>query len=438
MTFTTPCDRFSLIPLGCAKNMVDSEIIAGTLMAAGARFVDSGDSPDWLIITTCAFIESAKQESINTILKAAAEKDANTRLAVVGCLVQRYGEELLAAIPEIDLLVGVNHEHDLPRVLTQHQRRVIMRPRREFTPPGRETTRCLFSSENLYAYLKIADGCSRACRYCIIPRLRGAFHSKPLPYILQEARALTEQGIREINLVSQDTVAYGRDLIPGRDLVTLLEGLDALTGRFYLRLLYLNPAGVTDKLIKAVRDLDKVPPYFDIPIQHISNRVLERMGRQSKERDIRRVLERVRSLIPGATIRTTVMVGFPGETDADFEQLLAFIEQAEFDRLGAFVYSDEPWAKAHRMDNKVPADIAALRRDGIMAAQQRVALRKNRRVIGTIQPAIVGAYEARLLSQAPEIDGVLTLETSVPAGLYRVRVTAAGPYDFHGEVVHAA
>ncbi|MFZ0135325.1 MAG: 30S ribosomal protein S12 methylthiotransferase RimO [Desulfobacterales bacterium] len=408
-----------LASLGCARNQIDSEVMLGRLKAAGALFTDTPEDAEVIIVNTCSFIESAADESIDTILGLAAYKSEGRcrRLIVTGCLPERYRREIVRAIPEVDVFLGTGA---FDRIVAAAEGQLdadrCLLPDPDALPPAGTGVPRERGSRGM-AYVKIAEGCDRRCTYCIIPRLRGRQKSRPVADVVAEARQLLASGARELVLVSQETTAYGRDLKPPADLAHLLTGLAALpvgpgADDFWIRFLYGHPQSIDDNLLKAVARHANICSYFDIPIQHASAAVLKKMGRHYGPDDLRRLLDRIRSLMPEAALRTTVIVGFPGETDADFDQLLRFVESERFDHLGCFVYSDAEDLAAHKVPDHVPPAAARLRHRTLMTRQQEISAARNLNYRGKTLAVLVedhpeeGLYVGRTEFQAPEVDGV--------------------------------
>ncbi|HWC02800.1 MAG TPA: 30S ribosomal protein S12 methylthiotransferase RimO [Methylomirabilota bacterium] len=406
-----------LLSLGCPKNQVDGELMLGLLAQDGVAPVDRAEAADCVVVNTCAFIDRAKQESIETILELATWKAAapGRRLVVTGCLPQRYGAELLTEMPEIDALVGTG---ELPRIVDVVRRLDARAAWIAGAPPGyvyRADAPRVRLGRVPYAYVKIAEGCSMGCTFCAIPLMRGRHRSRPLGDIVTEVAALARDGVQEVVLVSQDTLAWGKDLPgPGRsDFGDLLLALSE-TAVPWLRYLYLHPAHVTDRLI-AKLGRARALPYVDMPIQHADDAVLRAMRRGVTGRRMAEIVAALRDAIPGATLRTTVLVGFPGETDAAFETLLAFLDEVRFDRVGSFVYSAEEGTPAAALAAPVPAEVAEERARLVQETQDRMAWERQAALLGSVQDVLIDgpsqdpafAWEGRTGAQAPEIDGVV-------------------------------
>ncbi len=441
-------EKVSLVSLGCPKNLVDAEVMLGCLAKEGFEVTTDEREADIIIVNTCSFIKEAKQESVDTILDLADRKhDARCRLLVVtGCLPQRYQEELAKELPEVDIFVGTGDYPRIAEIITE--RRETSEQLRYTGDPNfiyDEELPRLKSSPHYSAYLKIAEGCSNCCSYCVIPSLRGAFRSRPLAKLLEEARCLVAGGAREINLIAQDITGYGRDLANGTSLERLIDELAKLDELRWIRLLYSYPDGITDGLIELIKREDKVCNYLDIPLQHISDPVLRRMNRRSSEAEIRGLIGRLRAEIPDITLRTSLIVGFPGETDEDFKNLLHFVEEAQFDRLGVFCYSREEGTPAAEMPDQVSERIKRERYKKLMRAQARVSFKRNRRLVDTVEQVIVEGYseETELLlrgrtsRQAPDIDGqvYITAGNAQVGDIVNLRITDSSDYDLIGEIV---
>jgi len=434
--------NFHLVSLGCARNLVDSEVMTGKLREAGCVPVPDPEDADVIVVNTCSFIEAAANESIDTILALAAYKQDGIcrRLIVTGCLPERYREDIVAALPEVDVFLGTGaYDRIIEAVLEDslHSACLLPDPDQivvERSGGPREV------STGPAAYIKIAEGCNRSCTYCIIPKLRGRQKSRYIEDIVAEAVKLTASGVRELTLVSQDTTAYGQELDDPADLAQLLDRLSRIPGDFWVRFLYGHPESITDAIIQTVADHSRICPYFDIPIQHAADIVLKRMGRHYKKEDMIRLFGNIRAAVPDASLRTTVIVGFPGETNEDFETLLSFIKEVRFDHLGVFVYSDADDLPSHHVPNPVPAALAKRRYNQLMAAQKKISAANNRTHQGKIFPVLIesapekGVYMGRTRFQAPEVDGVTIIHADrLEIGdIVRVRITDTLEYDLIG------
>lgn len=440
--------NFYLLSLGCAKNRVDSEVILGGLISAGYRPEDDPLKAQLIVVNTCSFIESAAQESIDTILELAQAKDkgACRLLVVTGCLPQRYGRKLAQAMPEVDLFLGSGTFHRLPSLLARRRpgdpQEIHLEPPRFLMDA--DTPRVL-SGPFYSAYLKVAEGCSNRCAFCTIPAIRGRYRSRPVDDLLREADWLALQGVRELNLVAQDTTAYGEDRGPTPRLADLLDTL-ARTGLFsWIRVLYAYPQRIAERLLEVMGTHPSICPYLDIPFQHASERVLQAMGRSGSSAEFIRLVEWIRAKLPTVTLRTTLMVGFPGETDDDSQELYDFVAEVRFQRLGIFAYSPEPGTAAARLGDSVPKRVKTRRLRKLAALQEKISLAYHRRLIGTIQPVLVEGpspetellLEGRLASQAPEVDGRVLISCGLGrvGEIVPVRITDAHPHDLVGEIV---
>ena len=448
--------KLYLESLGCARNQVDSEIMIGRLKRAGWDLTDDPDAAQTIVVNTCSFIESAVEESIDTILELAELKKEGSckRLIVAGCLPERYREEILGSLPEVDVFLGTGAFDQIVRAVQDPKfTNQCLLPDPDMTVPQKDDSpRDLLQSHS--AYLKIAEGCSKSCTYCIIPRLRGRQKSRPLEDILAEARRLISQGVKELVLVAQDTTAYGRDLPRRANLSRLMQDLAGLVAKTpedvsapWLRVLYGHPESIEDAFIKTVAANSSICSYFDIPVQHASTSVLKRMGRQYSRDDLLRLFDHIRKLVPDAVLRTTIIVGFPGETDNDFETLLDFAETVRFDHLGVFIYSDSDDLPSHRLAEHVPQSVATDRYHQLMSAQADISALNNQKYIGKVLKVLVeesldnNLYSGRTIFQAPEVDGVSYINTGQSpfqlkiGSIADMRVTDAMEYDLMGESI---
>jgi len=441
-------ERVHLLTLGCPKNVVDSELMLGALTGAGYALTLDPAEADVLVVNTCAFIESAKKESIDAILEAAAVKAARPgkRLVVAGCLAQRYGAELRDLIPEVDVFVGTGNFLDLPDLLRSTEApelRPIPYPGAAHLLPGLDAPRAR-TGEVFSAYLKISEGCNHKCSFCIIPKIRGTHQSRPLPDLVSEARALAESGTRELNLIAQDLTAYGRDLDTPASLAALLRRLHEIEDLRWIRLLYCYPNFVTDELLEAIADLPNVVKYIDMPLQHADDGMLRAMRRERSGAALGNLLGRIRERVPGVTLRTSFIVGFPGESDRAFARLQDFVREQQFDRVGVFTYSHEENTAAFALPEQVPQRVKRARRAELMQTQGEISLRKNRSLIGSEVEVLVegaggkGRLRGRIAGQAPEIDGAVFLTGEAEAGEFvRAEIDRALTYDLHGRAMGA-
>lgn len=447
--------RIGMVSLGCPKNLVDSEVMMGLLARQGYELVGDPRSADVLIVNTCGFIDSARQESVETILEMAELKKTASleRLIVAGCLVERYRDQLKTEIPEIDACIGVNQLKEIESVVAPNGHPLLPVYSEGASAPELflydETTPRLRATAPYTAYVKIAEGCDHTCAFCIIPRLRGVFRSRSPESILKEVEMLAAQGIKEIVLISQDTTNYGTDLGLSDGLAQLVDRIAGVAGVEWIRFLYCYPTMISEQLLDVMARRPNVCKYFDVPLQHASRRVLARMRRGGNRESYERMIRRMRDRVPGVALRTTFIVGFPGETAADFEELMDFVGAVEFDRVGVFTYSDEENSPAFEFDQKVPHETAKRREKRLMNLQARISLRKNQQLIGSrVRVLLEGKsresdllLEGRMESQAPEIDGSVLINdlpagtTVHPGDFVTVEITEAHEYDVIGRVV---
>ena len=417
--------KIGVVSLGCVKNLVDSEILLGKLRSARAELTPNPEEADVIIINTCGFIEPAKLESIETILEFA---ESGKEVIVMGCLVERYKEEIKKEIPEVKAYFGTESWDEILKYLGLKEK-------------GRSFR--VLTTPKSYAYLKIAEGCNRLCSFCAIPQIRGKHRSRRMEDILEEAKRLAEQGVKELCIVSQDTTYYGKDLYKENKLLELLEKLEKIEGIKWLRLLYLYPTEVSDELINYIANSEKVVPYFDIPIQHVSDRVLKDMRRGHDEKFLRNLIEKIKTRVPNAVLRTSVIVGFPTETEEDFKKLLNFIEEGHFLWLGVFTYSHEENTHAYNLGDRVPQEVKEERKEVILEAQQKVTKEKLKDFLDKELEVLIDGYDeefsfvpkGRAYFQAPEVDGVVYVETErelKPGELVKVKVYQSTEYDLAG------
>ena len=431
------------VSLGCNKNRVDTETALGLLKDKGFILTENPEEADILLVNTCGFIDSAKEESINTILDMAQYKETgHCRLLVVtGCLTQRYPEDLLREIPEIDLLLGVNQYEDLPSAIEKAlggERQAYWKDDFSYFEHDRVLTTPAYS-----AYIRIGEGCSNCCTFCAIPLIRGPYRSRSEEAVLREIRQLAASGVREHILVAQDTTRFGTEDHPHTTLPDLMRKAAAIEGVDWLRVLYCYPDETSEELLDVLAETDNICPYLDIPLQHINTDLLRRMRRRGTREDILRCVRGAKSR--GLTLRTTLIVGFPGETEDQFRELLDFVEETEFDRLGAFAYSPEEGTPAAKLPDQLPDEVKQERLDRLMTLQQEISLRRNRMRIGSIEQVLVtdtdgnGNCLGRSSREAPEIDGEIYVscpDARPETGLFiPVRITEAGEYDLRGEML---
>ncbi len=421
--------KVSLLSLGCPKNLVDSEKLLKKLEEKGIYYSSKPDESDILIINTCGFIESAKKESIEEILKLSKLKGKNKKLLVFGCLAKRHGEDLKREIPEIDALWGVGDDDKIVDYCS------------EIITKSTQTETSEMLTETPYAYLKIAEGCDKKCSYCVIPQIRGKFQSVTPEHILEEAKVLIKSGKKELILIAQDITEYGTDL-KDYDLSRLIRDIASLEGDFWIRLLYLYPTSITDKLIETIASEVKVCNYIDMPLQHSEKQMLGLMGRGGSRTYFEKLIAKIRHTVPDVSIRTTLIVGFPRETDAEFNAMVKFVQRIKFDRLGVFTYSKEEGSTAYNLKGQISKKIKAERFDKIMTVQSEISLEKNKKLIGKNFKALIDDIEdniavARIYSQAPEIDGVVLIrDSNAEKGCFvNVKIEEAYDYDLKGSIV---
>lgn len=437
------------ISLGCAKNLVDSQLMAGSLLSAGIALAPAPEEAEVIVVNTCSFIEDAREESVEAILSACALKERGPCRAVIvaGCLPQRYRGELVDSLPEVDAFMGLDELEQIPFIVERLARGeggislISGQAERLFEP---RTPAPVFTG-GPFAYVKIAEGCDHRCTFCAIPGIRGSYRSRAVAAVVKEAGTLLESGIRELNLISQDITVYGRDRDDGTDLPGLLRALGGLGGKYWIRLLYGHPVGVTDDLLSAMADVPQVCRYLDIPIQHSHPSILKAMGRGNTIRQVDELAKRVRAALPGAALRTTCLVGFPGETEEHFSHLEDSIRRMKFDHLGAFVYSPEEGTPAVKMPDTPSRAVAEERRDRLMTAQREVVAEKCRTLIGTAAQILLerphpdhdNVFIGRSEHQAPEVDSEVLVEgvpADVDAGSFvRVNYTERLDYDMKAE-----
>ncbi len=435
------------VSLGCDKNLVDSEKMMGLLRSDGWTFTDDESEADAILINTCCFIGDAKEESVNTILEMAELKQGGRlkALLVAGCLAQRYKQEILDEIPEVDAIVGTASYDEIRNVLRKvmgQEGPVSCFKELSYTPAVKEER--VISTGGYYAFLKIAEGCDKRCTYCIIPDLRGPYRSVPMEDLVKEAKALADSGVKELILVAQETTLYGLDLYGEKRLPQLLRELAEIPGIYWIRIQYCYPEEITDELIQVIKTEEKVCHYLDIPIQHASDRILKRMNRRTTRRQLEEMIGKLRREIPDIVLRTTLISGFPGETEEDHQTLMEFVDEMEFDRLGVFAYSEEEDTPAASFPDQVPQELKEARRDEIMELQQEIAFARSEEMVGRILDVMIEGkvadepvYVGRTYMDAPNVDGLIFVDTGealMSGDFVRVRVTKAAEYDLIGEV----
>ncbi len=441
--------NYAFVSLGCPKNLVDSERMLGRLRIEGYELVQDLDQADFVVVNTCGFIERARAESYATIREMAERKRAGTLqgLIVAGCLAEREREEVQRQVPEIDALVGVFAREEVGKVADRilgrlNEQRTLFKPAPSRPLPDGQRLRV---TPRHFAYLKISEGCNRRCTFCAIPKMRGRHATKPMEEVLAEAQELVADGVRELNLVAQDTTYYGLDLYGRPRLAELLTELDKLDGLDWIRLLYLYPMYFTDELIETLAQSRRVLPYLDMPLQHASDRMLKRMQRRTNRERTEQLLERLRAAIPELVLRTTFIVGFPGETDQDFDELCAFVKRHRFERLGVFTYSVEPGTPAAELPDQVPEEVKLDRQEQLMLLQQEIAFDWNEQQVGRQLDVLLdqpvdeapGVFMGRTYGDAPDIDGVVYVSGKrlATGQLVRCEIAATNGYDLSGVAI---
>ena len=440
--------KILFVSLGCDKNLVDSEVMIGLLGKKGFSFTDDETEADVIVINTCCFINDAKEESINTILEMAEYRKSGCckALIVTGCLAQRYKQEIVDEIPEVDAVLGTTTYDAIVETVEK-----VLEGQKELhfedidrLVPEQEGARTLTTGGH-YAYLKIAEGCDKHCTYCIIPKIRGNYRSVPMEQLLAEAASLAEQGVKELILVAQETTLYGVDLYGKKSLHILLKELAKIKGIRWIRILYCYPEEIYPELIETIKNEKKVCHYLDMPIQHASDAILKRMGRRTTKAQLKETVSLLRKEIPDIVLRTTLIAGFPGETQEQHEELMEFVDEMEFERLGVFAYSPEENTPAASMPDQIPEEIKEERRDAILELQQEIAFDKAADMVGrTLYAMIEGkvadepAYVARTYADSPDIDGYVFVNTSemlMSGDFVKVKITGSAEYDLIGELV---
>lgn len=439
--------KIALESLGCSKNLVDAEIMMGILNRKGYKLVGEFEEADIILVNTCGFIESAKQESIDTILDLAQLKEnGNLKLLIVtGCLAQRYAKELQAEIPEIDAIVGTGSYQQIDEIIANLEKENNIVSLNDIEFAYNEDLPRYVTTPEYMAYLKIGEGCDNHCTYCIIPKLRGRYRSRKMEDIIKEAKDLASKGVKELVVIAQDTTKYGLDLYGEVKLPQLLEELAQIDGIKWIRIMYSYPESITEELVKVMKKYDNICNYFDMPIQHASNKVLKLMNRHTTKEDIKSKVEMIRKYIPDATLRTTIIVGFPGETDEDFNELVEFAKDMKFDRLGAFAYSREEDTPADKLPNHLDEDVKLQRRDQLMLVQQEISQNLNAQKIDNEYEVLIEeqiedkVYIGRTQGDAEEIDSIVYVksENQLEIGSFvKVKINNALEYDLMGDVVN--
>ena len=442
------------VSLGCDKNLVDTEKMLGVAGGLGVSFTDDETEADAILINTCCFIGDAKEESVNTILEMARYKEEGKcrALIVAGCLAQRYKQEIIDEIPEVDAILGTTSYEEIGNVLTRlfgeekEKKEEHISCFHDLKELPETAKKRVMTTGGHYAFLKIAEGCDKRCSYCIIPYLRGPYRSVPMEQLLAEARELAENGVRELILVAQETTLYGKDLYGEKTLPKLLHELAQIPGIYWIRIQYCYPEEITDELIQAIKTEEKVCHYLDIPIQHASDRILKRMGRRTHKAELKERIGALRREIPDIALRTTFICGFPGETEEDHEELMEFVDEMEFERVGVFTYSAEEDTPAYSYPDQIPEEVKEERGADVMELQQEIAFEHCENMVGKVLDVMIEgkvadepAYVGRTYMDAPNVDGLIFVnadEMLMSGDFVRVKVTGANEYDLIGEVYH--
>lgn len=447
------------ISLGCDKNLVDSEKMLGLLGESGYTIVEEEAEADVIVVNTCCFIHDAKEESIETILEMASWKQRGhvRALVVTGCLAQRYRDEIGDAIPEVDAVIGTTGYTEIVKVLDQLLEGSEEESREKHSPlaccpsidllPASLSDKRVVTTGGYTAYLKIAEGCNKRCTYCVIPYIRGRYRSFPMEDLLEEAEQLAQSGVKELILIAQETTVYGTDLYGQKMLPELIRKLCQIEGLTWIRILYCYPEEITDELIQVMKEEEKICHYLDIPIQHSEDRILRNMGRKTNRAELVSLVEKLRREIPDIILRTTLITGFPGETEEEFEHMLDFVDEMEFDRLGVFPYSPEDGTKAAQMEDQIPDEVKDQRRDAVMELQQEISVEAAAGRIGEKMSVLIEGYLyqediyiGRTYMDAPKVDGnvfVRAEEEMISGDIVPVRITGANEYDLMGDVIYA-
>ena len=442
------------VSLGCDKNLVDTEKMLGVAGGLGVSFTDDETEADAILINTCCFIGDAKEESVNTILEMARYKEEGKcrALIVAGCLAQRYKQEIIDEIPEVDAILGTTSYEEIGNVLTRlfgeekEKKEEHISCFHDLKELPETAKKRVMTTGGHYAFLKIAEGCDKRCSYCIIPYLRGPYRSVPMEQLLAEARELADNGVRELILVAQETTLYGKDLYGEKTLPKLLHELAQIPGIYWIRIQYCYPEEITDELIQTIKTEEKVCHYLDIPIQHASDRILKRMGRRTHKAELKERIGALRREIPDIALRTTFICGFPGETEEDHEELMEFVDEMEFERVGVFTYSAEEDTPAYSYPDQIPEEVKEERRADVMELQQEIAFEHCENMVGKVLDVMIEgkvadepAYVGRTYMDAPNVDGLIFVnadEMLMSGDFVRVKVTGANEYDLIGEVYH--
>ena len=440
--------KLLFVSLGCDKNLVDSEEMLGLLTTNGFEIVDDETEAEAIIVNTCCFINDAKEESVNTILEMAEYKKSGSCkvLIVTGCMAQRYKNEIIDEVPEVDAVLGTTSYGDILKAVNEAMEGKHFQEFKDIDYLPEKLGKRVLTTGGHFGYLKIAEGCDKHCTYCIIPKLRGRFRSVPMERLLEQAQEMAEQGVKELILVAQETTVYGTDIYGKKSLHVLLKELCRIKGIRWIRVLYCYPEEIYDELIQTMKEEKKICHYLDLPIQHASDRILKRMGRRTTKAELVAIVNKLREEIPDIVLRTTLITGFPGETQEDHEELMEFVDEMEFERVGVFTYSAEEDTPAYSYPDQIPEEVKEERRADVMELQQEIAFEHCENMVGKVLDVMIEgkvadepAYVGRTYMDAPNVDGLIFVnadEMLMSGDFVRVKVTGANEYDLIGEVYH--
>lgn len=439
--------KLLFVSLGCDKNLVDSEEMLGLLTGNGFEIVDDETEAEAIVVNTCCFINDAKEESVNTILEMAEYKKTGSCkvLVVTGCMAQRYKNEIIEEVPEVDAVLGTTSYGDILKAIREAMEGKHFQEFKDIDYLPEKLGKRVLTTGGHFGYLKIAEGCDKHCTYCIIPKLRGKFRSVPMERLVTQAKEMAEEGVKELILVAQETTVYGTDIYGKKSLHILLKELCKIKGIRWIRVLYCYPEEIYDELIQTMKEEKKICHYLDLPIQHASDRILKRMGRRTTQAELVEIVNKLRREIPDIVLRTTLISGFPGETQEDHEELMGFVDEMEFDRLGVFTYSPEEDTPAATMPDQVAEEVKEARRDEIMELQQEISYEKNQQMIGSTQKVLIegylvddDVYVGRTYRDAPGVDGIVFVSAPyelISGSFVDVKITEANEYDLTGVIV---
>lgn len=443
-------NKIFFVSLGCDKNRVDSEEMLGILRDAGFSFTYDETEADIIIVNTCCFIDSAKEESIETILEMASYKKTGNckRLVVCGCMAERYKDEVLKELPEVDFLVGVNNLEDIIKAISEDSglaENFSQNDKNNISENKTIKPKRILTTGGHYEYLKIAEGCSKHCTYCIIPSIRGEYRSRPMEDLLEEAEYLASEGVKELIIVAQETTVYGKDIYGRKTLPEFLHKLCRIEGIEWIRLLYAYPEEITEELLNVIASEDKICKYLDMPIQHASDKILKRMGRRTNKEELKNIIKKARDIMPDIALRTSLISGFPGETEDDHKELLDFVGEMRFDRLGVFTYSQEEGTPAASFEGQIEEDTKEARRDEIMQLQEVISEEKNNDRVGKVFYVFIegkladeNVYVGRTYMDAPDVDSLFFVECDyelISGSIVKAKTVSADIYDLYGEIV---